>query len=108
MRKSTLLPTKKGKIGAIHIFWSETLKRKRAHNFTGIYMLFLADKLDGVGPVDNRPSTKKLHHFVRKKKRKKIVTCDTWHVTCDTWRDTWHMTCDKFGGGEYALKTSAP
>ena len=22
-------------------------------------------KLDGVGPVDNRPSTDKLHHFVR-------------------------------------------
>ena len=30
-------------------------------------------KLDGVGPVDNRPSTDKLHHFVR---RKKIMTCD--------------------------------
>ena len=27
-------------------------------------------KLDGVGPVDNRPSTDKLHHFVQKKKRK--------------------------------------
>ena len=25
-------------------------------------------KLDGVGPVDNRPSPAKLHHFVRKKK----------------------------------------
>ena len=24
-------------------------------------------KLDGVGPVDNRPSTDKLHHFVKKK-----------------------------------------
>ena len=23
-------------------------------------------KLDGVGPVDNRPSTDKLHHFVKK------------------------------------------
>ena len=32
-------------------------------------------KLDGVGPVDNRPSTDKLHHFV--KKTKKHVTCDT-------------------------------
>ena len=30
-------------------------------------------KLDGVGPVDNRPSTDKLHHFVQKK-----------HVTHDT------------------------
>ena len=28
-------------------------------------------KLDGVGPVDNRPSTKKLHHFVRKKEKRK-------------------------------------
>ena len=46
-------------------------------------------KLDGVGPVDNSPSTDKLHHFVWKKK------CDMWHVT----RDKWHMTCDRFGGG---------
>ena len=28
-------------------------------------------KLDGVGPVDNRPSTNKLHRFVRKKKKTK-------------------------------------
>ena len=34
-------------------------------------------KLDGVGPVDNRPYTNKLHHFVRKKK------IDMWHVTRD-------------------------
>ena len=27
-------------------------------------------KLDGVGPVDNRPSTDKPHHFVQKKKIK--------------------------------------
>ena len=27
-------------------------------------------ELDGVGPVDNRPSTDKLHHFVKKKKKK--------------------------------------
>ena len=33
-------------------------------------------KLDGVGPVDNRPSTATLHHFVRKKKEKKKL-----HVT---------------------------
>ena len=32
-------------------------------------------KLDGVGPVDNRPSTNKLQHFVKKKEKK--VTCDT-------------------------------
>ena len=30
-----------------------------------IYIFF--KKLDGVGPVDNRPSTDKLHHFVQKK-----------------------------------------
>ena len=31
-------------------------------------------KLDGEGPVDNRPSTDKLHHFVKKKHKK--MTCD--------------------------------
>ena len=31
-------------------------------------------KLDGVGPVDNRPSTNKLHNL---KKKEKNVTCDT-------------------------------
>ena len=36
------------------------------------------EKLDGVGPVDNRPSTDKLHHFVQKEeeKKKKKVKCD--------------------------------
>ena len=36
-------------------------------------------KLDGVGPVDNRPSTAKLHHSVKKeeeKKEEKNVTHD--------------------------------
>ena len=28
----------------------------------------ILEELDGVGPVDNRPSTDKLHHFVRKYK----------------------------------------
>ena len=36
--------------------------------------------LDGVGPVDNRPSTDKLYHFFRKKKKKKKMG----HVTRDT------------------------
>ena len=27
----------------------------------------IAFKLDGVGPVDNRPASDKLHHFVQKK-----------------------------------------
>ena len=65
--------------------------------------IILKNKVDGVGPVDNRPSTDKLHHFV-----KKIVTCDMWHVT----RDMWHVTCDKwhvtrdmffFGGGGWTF-----
>ena len=38
-------------------------------------------ELDEVGPVDNRPFTDKLHHFVR---RKKNVKCDRRHVSCDT------------------------
>ena len=36
----------------------------------------IVKKLDGVGPVDNRPSTEKLHHFVRKKEEEKKLTCD--------------------------------
>ena len=59
-------------------------------------------KLDGVGPIDNRPSTNKLHHFVQKKK------CYTWHVT----RDMWHVTHDMWPvaclGGKHSLKISAP
>ena len=42
-------------------------------------------KQDGVGPVDNRPSTNKLNHFVPKN-----VPCYLWHVT----HDMLHMTCD--------------
>ena len=46
----------------------------------GITMVYMKKKLDGVGPVDNRPSTDKLHHFVRKEeeeKKKRKITCDT-------------------------------
>ena len=50
-------------------------------------------KLDGVGPVDNRPSTKNLHNSVKKKMWH--VTHDTWHVTCDMW----HM----IGEGRWAF-----
>ena len=39
-----------------HFLASNTFSKRRAK------------KLDGVGPVDNRPSTDKLHHFVQKKK----------------------------------------
>ena len=31
---------------------------------------WIFSKLDGVGPVDNRPSTDKLCHIVKKKKKK--------------------------------------
>ena len=41
-------------------------------------------KLDRVGPVDNRPSTDKLHHFVHKRYKIKIMTCDMGHVIRDT------------------------
>ena len=36
-----------------------------------------------VGPVDNRPFTNFLNHFV-KKTQKKHVTGDRWHIICDT------------------------
>ena len=58
-------------------------------------------KLDGVGPVDNRPSTDKLHHFVEKREKK------VWHVTRDMWhvtRDTWHVTC--LGGWTFSQNFS--
>jgi hypothetical protein len=37
----------------------------------GLVATLLEGKLDRVGPVDNRPSTDKLHHTVRKKEKKK-------------------------------------
>ena len=69
-----------------------------------IYVL----KLDGVGPVDNRPSIDKLHHFVwvKKTKKQKNIKKNMWHVTRDMWhvtRGMWH-----FWGGEHSLKISAP
>ena len=67
------------------------------------YLNWISYELDGVGPVDNRPFTTKLHHFVQKKTKKKW---DMWHVTRDMWhvtRDTWHIW-----GGEHSLKISAP
>ena len=54
-------------------------------------------KIDGVGPVDNRPSTDKLHHFERKKNKQKNM----WHVT----QDTWHVWGG--GGGEHSPEISA-
>ena len=93
-------------------------------NLRGTRLNLTPYKLDGVGPVDNRPSTDKLHHFVQKRRRKKRekkwhftcdmwhVTCDMWHVTCDMWHvtcDMWHVTCDTWHvwGNEHSLKISA-
>ena len=45
-------------------------------------------QLDGVGPVDNRPSTNKLNHFVKKEEQEQ--KCDMWHMT----RNMWHVTHD--------------
>ena len=64
-------------------------------------------KLDGVSPVDNRPSTNKLHHFVKQKK----ITCDMWHMTFETWHvtcDMWHVTCDLFWGVNILSKFQLP
>ena len=62
-------------------------------------------ELDGVGPVDSRPSTDKLHHQMWN------MTCDTWHVTHDTWhmtRDMWHVTPDTLRGVNILSKVQLP
>ena len=66
-------------------------------------------KLDGVGPLDsrpsaNKPSADKLHQIVKKKS-------DIWHMTCDTWHvthDTWHVTRDTLGGMNILSKFQLP
>ena len=62
-------------------------------NFKILFRFKMSQKLDGLGPIDNRPSTNKLHQFVQKKKKKKKWH-DMWHVTCDMWHVTWHVTHD--------------
>ena len=63
-----------------HFFYSESCvfrpcphtRHSRANTF-----FKQLSKLDGVGPVDKRPSADKLHKFVKKtKKTKKTKTCD--------------------------------
>ena len=74
------------------VFFGQT--NPKIHCSPGMHNVQVITKLDRVGPVDNRPSTDKLHHFVRKKERKKN---DMWHVTCDMWhvtRDMSHVTRD--------------
>ena len=48
--------------------WSVYLPRSQTDKKWYVYEFLV--KLDGVGPVDSRPSTDKLHHF--KVKNKKI------------------------------------
>ena len=59
------------------------------------------NELDGIGPVDNRPSTD-----LSVKKIMWHMIYDMWHMTCDMW----HVTHDtrKVEGGEPPLKSSAP
>ena len=48
--------------------------KKKSNTFSNYFLKFTniqnvqvsVTKLDGVGPVDNRPSTDKLHHFKKK------------------------------------------
>ena len=69
---------------------------EHVHNISFYLYCFLVFrvKLDGVGPVNNRPSTDKLHPFVFF-----FVILDMLHVTHDIWQ---------VGGGEPSLKISAP
>ena len=68
------------------------LQKKTVFFYYGWIQTIGKYKLDGVGPVDNRPSTDKLHHLVLKKNKIKnkikIVTRDMWHMTRDTWHET--------------------
>ena len=47
----------------------ELLGRAMTKSFFALPVSRLFRELDGVGPVDNRPSTDKLHHFVQTKKK---------------------------------------
>ena len=48
-------------------------------------------KIDGVSPVDSRPSIDYLHNYlIFFTHDTRQVKCDRWHVTCDIW----HMTHD--------------
>ena len=46
--------------------------------------MYILSKLDGVGPIDNRPFTNKLHHFTKNKQKKyKKKYKKKLHVTHD-------------------------
>ena len=86
-----ILPSSKGRLqkkNPLNLWsWSYLIP----HRLTQRQLWLFENKLDGVGPVDNIPSTDKLHHFVQKNK-----ICDMWHVTCDMRHvtcDMWYVTC---------------
>ena len=64
-----------------------------------MYKLIRLNELDGIGHVDNRPSTEYLHHFVKQTKTLHL-TPDTWPVICDTWQ--------MVGGANILLKFQLP
>ena len=54
-------------IGKINPFSKVTVTFEPVKRFGCPSGFRISKKLDGVGPVDNRPSTDKLHNFVQKK-----------------------------------------
>ena len=63
--------------------WTQRAQKDQEEN-TNIYVF----KLNGVGPVDNRPSTNLSTHKIY-----------MWHMISDTWHmthDTWHLTPDRW------------
>ena len=88
----------------------QPIKQQMFREFMWPFWPLLIKQLDGVGPVDNRPSTNKLHHFFRKKEKKEKKS-DMWHVTRDMWhvtRDMSHVTCDTFGWVNILSKFQLP
>ena len=92
----------------VAILQSKALKHKKIIRDTpagAVKTTVTCSKLDGVGPVDNRPSNNLLPHFVKITHDTWNMTHDTWHMTCDRWRvihDTWQV-----GEGEPSSKISA-
>ena len=67
--------------------WSERREVKQTDRQTDRQIYRQLFKLDGVGPVDNRPSG--LHRLappICKKKKMWLVTGYRWHVTHDMWQ----------------------
>ena len=80
----------------LRLHWVSLLQRLYSQCYSNTNPRWDGNKLDGVGPIDNRPSTYKLHHKKRKKSDMWHGTHETWHVTHDTWHmtcDVWHVTC---------------